>query len=188
MNNTALRAEKEITNTIIFRNEKHKDFYQTYMKKCRRQDVYHKALIYCLGISEDTRVNIDRIYDLGTGYVKTECLQEGWQTSGSVRIVRMAFLALHHRHLRHIQNLFGLTVLLIHQTALFCLWQSVIPMSLEEFPCICKCCRTGTTNNSHTYDTGCQPFFKFYFHDLFPPLFPLFLKNHFYVDFRNYSR
>ena len=39
MNNTALRAEKEITNTIIFRNEKHKDFYQTYMKKCRRQDV-----------------------------------------------------------------------------------------------------------------------------------------------------
>ena len=26
MNNTALRAEKEITNTIIFRNEKHKDF------------------------------------------------------------------------------------------------------------------------------------------------------------------
>ncbi len=59
MNNTALRAEKEITNTIIFRNEKHKDFYQTYMKKCRRQDVYHKALIYCLGISEDIRVNID---------------------------------------------------------------------------------------------------------------------------------
>ena len=89
MNNTALRAEKEITNTIIFRNEKHKDFYQTYMKKCRRQDVYHKALIYCLGISEDTRVNIDCIYDLRTGYVKTECLQEGWQTSGSVRIVRM---------------------------------------------------------------------------------------------------
>ena len=77
MNNTALRAEKEITNTIIFRNEKHKDFYQTYMKKCRRQDVYHKALIYCLGISEDTRINIDRIYDLRTGYVKTECLQEG---------------------------------------------------------------------------------------------------------------
>lgn len=79
MNNTALRAETEITNTIIFKNEKHKEFYQTYMKKCRRQDVYHKALIYCLGISEDTRVNIDRIYDLRTGYVKTECLQEGWQ-------------------------------------------------------------------------------------------------------------
>lgn len=53
--------------------------------------MYHKALIYCLGISEDTRVNIDRIYDLRTGYVKTECFQEGWQTSGSVRIVRMAF-------------------------------------------------------------------------------------------------
>ena len=93
MNNTALRAEKEITNNNYLQNEETtKNFNQTYMKKCRRQDVYHKALIYCLGISEDTRVNIDRIYDLRTGYVKTECFQEGWQTSGSVRIVRMALI------------------------------------------------------------------------------------------------
>ena len=30
-------------------------------------------------------------YFFETGCVKTECLQEGWQTSGSLRIVRMAF-------------------------------------------------------------------------------------------------
>ncbi|RHO38675.1 hypothetical protein DW181_06000 [Clostridium sp. AM16-23] len=31
------------------------------------------------------------IYDFKTGCVKTECLHEGWQTSGSVKVVRMAF-------------------------------------------------------------------------------------------------
>ena len=31
------------------------------------------------------------IYDFKTGCVKTECLHEGWQTSGSVKVVRMAY-------------------------------------------------------------------------------------------------
>ena len=45
--------------------------------------MYHKALCYCLGINNDTRRNADRIYDFKTGCVKTECLNEGWQTSGT---------------------------------------------------------------------------------------------------------
>ena len=61
------------------------------LKEVRYQDVYHKALCYCLGISDDTRRNVDSIYDFKTGCVKTECLHEGWQTSGSMKVVRMAF-------------------------------------------------------------------------------------------------
>ena len=53
--------------------------------------MYHKALCYCLGISDDTRRNANRIYDFKTGCVKTECIHEGWQTSGSVKVVRMTF-------------------------------------------------------------------------------------------------
>ena len=53
--------------------------------------MYHKAFCYCLGISVDTRRNINSIYDFKTGCVKTECLHEGWQTSGSMKVVRMAF-------------------------------------------------------------------------------------------------
>ena len=34
-------------------------------------------------INDDTRRNANRIYDFKTGCVKTECLHEGWQTSGS---------------------------------------------------------------------------------------------------------
>lgn len=90
-NNTALRAGKETTRTITFKSKEHENFFWTYLQKCRCQDVYHQALVYCLGIDRDTRANVYRIYDFKTGCVKTECLMEGWQTSGSERIVRMAF-------------------------------------------------------------------------------------------------
>ena len=91
MTNTALRAENSNSRTITFKSKEHEKFYMEYLKKCRYQDVYHKALVYCLGIDRDTRENVNKIYNFKTGYVKTECLQEGWQTSGSLRIVRMAF-------------------------------------------------------------------------------------------------
>lgn len=76
---------------IIFISDAHKKFYYEKLEKVREQDVYHKALCYCLGINENTRQNVDRIYDFETGLVKTECLTEGWQTSGSMRVVRMTF-------------------------------------------------------------------------------------------------
>lgn len=75
----------------VFLDKEHEKFYEDNMKKCRERDVYHKALIYCLGISADTRRNISSIYDFKSGYIKTECLHEGWITSGSAKVVRMAF-------------------------------------------------------------------------------------------------
>ena len=63
----------------------------TNLSKCRYQDVYHRALVYCLGIDRDTREHADSIYNFKSGCARTECLHEDWQTSGSVRIVRMAF-------------------------------------------------------------------------------------------------
>lgn len=92
MNSTATGARDEkITNTTTFRNQEHEEFYIENLMRCRYQDAYHKALIYCLGISSDTRRNIKRIYDFNTGDIKPKCLQEGWQTSGSLRVVRLAF-------------------------------------------------------------------------------------------------
>lgn len=89
MNSTALGAEK--AKVIIFISDAHEKFYYEKLKEVRCQDEYHKALCYCLGINNDTRKNAERIYDFKTGCVKTECLREGWQTSGSVKVVRMAF-------------------------------------------------------------------------------------------------
>lgn len=87
--NTALGAK--LTHTITFKNKIHEDFYKEYLLKCRYQDVYHKALVYCLGIDKDTRTNIKQIYNFKSGCVKTECLQQGWITSGSAKIIHMAF-------------------------------------------------------------------------------------------------
>lgn len=55
MKNTALSTNNE---KIIFKNESHQKFYEEWIKKCRYQEVYHKTLVYCLGISEDTRNHV----------------------------------------------------------------------------------------------------------------------------------
>ncbi len=76
---------------FTFKNQEHEMFYMNCMLKCKRKDVYHKALVYCLGISGDTRRNVERIFDFEKGSIKTECLEEEWITSGSAKVVRMAF-------------------------------------------------------------------------------------------------
>ena len=91
MEDTLLIAEKKENIKINFKNKEHENFYMEYLSRCRYQDVYHKALVYCLGIDKDTREKVNRIYDFSTGRVITECLQEGWQTSGSEKTVRLAF-------------------------------------------------------------------------------------------------
>ncbi|EOS45858.1 hypothetical protein C810_02392, partial [Lachnospiraceae bacterium A2] len=41
--------------------------------------------------SADMFKKMNSIYNFKTGCVKTECLHEGWQTSGSLKVVRMAY-------------------------------------------------------------------------------------------------
>ena len=48
-------------------------------------------MVYCLGLSEDTRRNIEHIFDSKRRSVKPKCLEGGWITSGSAKVVRMAF-------------------------------------------------------------------------------------------------
>ena len=67
MTDTATRAGKKDSHTIIFKNREHEKFYKEYLQKCRYQDVYHMALVYCLGIDRDTRDHIKQIYDFKTG-------------------------------------------------------------------------------------------------------------------------
>ena len=55
MTNTALGAENSNSRIITFKSKEHEKFYMEYLEKCRYQDVYHQALVYCLGIDRDTR-------------------------------------------------------------------------------------------------------------------------------------
>ena len=93
MNNTALRAGAQSSNNthMVFADEEHEKFYIEKLGQARYQDCYHQALIYVLGISRDTREHFDQIYNIKTGNIRPKCLNEGWQTSGSVKVVRLAF-------------------------------------------------------------------------------------------------
>lgn len=96
MNNTAVSAklrEAQDAKTVhmIFESKEHEAFYYERLAGTGRKDCYHKALFYILGITEETRDNIDEIYDEGTGCIKPDCLGAAWQTSGSLRVVRAAF-------------------------------------------------------------------------------------------------
>lgn len=66
MNNTALRAgAQSADNThMVFADDEHEKFYYEKLEQARYQDCYHKALIYVLGISEDTRKHFSQIYDI----------------------------------------------------------------------------------------------------------------------------
>ena len=93
MTDTALRAEAQSANNthMVFANDEHEKFYYEKLEQARYQDCYHKALIYILGISEDTRNHFSQIYDIKSGGIKKECLHQRWQTSDCVRVVRLAF-------------------------------------------------------------------------------------------------
>ena len=82
---------EELCAGIKFMNKEHKDFFCRNLLKCRELDIYHMALIYCLGIDRTVREHFENVYDLKAGEIRTEALQEGWQTSGSVRVIRLAF-------------------------------------------------------------------------------------------------
>lgn len=74
----------------IFESEQHREFYEQNMARVRN-DGYHRALFYLLGVSADTRRNIRRIFNFEEDHIRIEGLDEGWQTSGSIRLCHLAF-------------------------------------------------------------------------------------------------
>ena len=61
------------------------------LKRTGNTDSYHQAFFYCVGISDTTRRNVERIFDFKQGHIKPAGLHEGWQTGGSIRLTRLAF-------------------------------------------------------------------------------------------------
>ena len=76
---------------IVFRDREHEHFFFWMLRESDCYDVYHQALAYCLGLSEDVRKHILEIYDFSSRCVEPGCLKQGWITSGSERIIRLGF-------------------------------------------------------------------------------------------------
>lgn len=77
-----------------FIDNEHKRFYN---EKCNEILQYrsltsnHKAFIYTIGICNDTRNNFKQIYNMKQNRINIEAFNRPWQTSGSIRICRLAF-------------------------------------------------------------------------------------------------
>ena len=77
--------------TIRFESQEHENFFYSMLKRTGNTDSYHQAFFYCVGISDTTRRNVERIFDFKQGHIRPGGLHEGWQTGGSIRLTRLAF-------------------------------------------------------------------------------------------------
>lgn len=79
---------------MIFYNEKHKEFYEdklTTLELYNKADVYYKSVIYLLGLTETTRENFKKIFDIKNGEININAIQSPFQTSTSLKVTRIAF-------------------------------------------------------------------------------------------------
>lgn len=61
-----LVPEKEATmSEIRFSSKEHEKFFYQMLAKCGKHDSYYSSFFYCVGISEDTRNHVDRMFDCG---------------------------------------------------------------------------------------------------------------------------
>lgn len=75
----------------MFMDAVHEDFYVDMMLRAARSDTYHQALFYTLGLTEDTRRNINSLYDFGEHCISFGGLHQGWQIGTSRRVCNFAF-------------------------------------------------------------------------------------------------
>ncbi len=76
---------------ILFSSIEHARFFHKMLNVCYCKDTCHQALLYSLGICKETRDHFREIYDFKTDFINLKCLRDGWQTSESSRVVRLAF-------------------------------------------------------------------------------------------------
>ena len=76
---------------IHFASREHRDFYHDMMAQSRRQDCYHQAFFYVMGIAPETRANIRHMFNFQQDCIEPEGMHGGWQTSGTVRVCQLAF-------------------------------------------------------------------------------------------------
>lgn len=71
----------------VFINREHEVFFREKLAALP-QDCYYAPLVYLVGLDAITRTHFGRIYRDG---IAPECLTDGWQTSTTRRLLRLAF-------------------------------------------------------------------------------------------------
>ena len=92
ISNTHIKVNfrKEVLYMQFYNNE-HKEFYYKSIECCQMDDSYHRALFYVIGIDNDCRRNIHKLYNFENNQIKLNGLNEAWQTSGSFQCCLLGF-------------------------------------------------------------------------------------------------
>lgn len=77
---------------MIFKDKEHEDFYNFNVKETNsNDDPYRQSLFYLLGLTKETRQNIDRLYNFKEQCIEFDGLTDPWQTGTTTKITRLAF-------------------------------------------------------------------------------------------------
>lgn len=78
---------------IKFRNIEHEEGFNNFMKKAEVEDwdKERTSLFYTLAIFEETRKNINDLYDFKENCIKFKGVTKGWQTGGTTKATKLAF-------------------------------------------------------------------------------------------------
>ncbi|MGN0164351.1 MAG: DUF6075 family protein [Candidatus Ornithomonoglobus sp.] len=87
-----INTVKNLAPDIKFASTEHIQFFDENVTKTHSEsDTYRKAFFYTLGILPETRKRINSLYDFKNNCPKLDGLNEAWQTSGTIKICRLAF-------------------------------------------------------------------------------------------------
>lgn len=76
---------------VNFRSKAHQDFFLKMLSRCKTNDSYHRAFFYVMGIADGTRANINQLFNFKEDCITPDGMHGGWQTSGTIRVCRLAF-------------------------------------------------------------------------------------------------
>lgn len=77
---------------LIFKGIEHEQFYEGNIRMTHSQnDPYRQAFFYILGLTPQTRQHIHDLYNYEEQAIRLEAIEQGWQTSTSVKMTRLAF-------------------------------------------------------------------------------------------------
>lgn len=74
-----------------FKSPAHRDFFFDMMARCKKDDCYHRAFFYLMGVTDDTRKNIHQLFDFKEDCIEPDGLNGRWQTGGTVKLCSLAF-------------------------------------------------------------------------------------------------
>lgn len=76
---------------ILFNGEEHERRYKEIIGQMKKEDCYHKSLAYLLALNNDTYNHVNQLFNFEDDGIIRDGLLDGWQTSGSLAVTRMAF-------------------------------------------------------------------------------------------------